>query len=62
MNNAKRAVVRTRKFVRDHKVAIAVTATAVTCIAINRMALKQHDDFLREHGLYDEFYAMTDED
>lgn len=50
-----------KNFVADHKTALAVTATAAICIAINRMVLKQHDDFLREHDLYDAFHTMTEE-
>jgi hypothetical protein len=57
--NAKFAA--TKQFVAKHKVAIAVTTTAVLCLGINRMALKQHDDFLKEHNLYEEFYAPEDE-
>jgi len=29
-------------------------------IALNRLALVQHNEFLKEHGLYDEFYAPED--
>ena len=50
-----------KKFVADHKVAIAVTVTTAACLTLNRIALKQHNDFLKENGLYDAFYAL-DED
>lgn len=46
-----------RDFVERHKVAIAVTATATACLVLNRIALRQHDEFLRDHDLYDEFYT-----
>lgn len=46
-----------KKFVKKHKVAIAVTVTALTCLTLNRLALRQHDNFLKERGLYDEFYT-----
>lgn len=53
--SAKNVVVR-------HKTKIAVTAavvaTATVSIALNRSAIKQHDDFLKEHDLYDKFYAV----
>jgi hypothetical protein len=49
-----------KKFVADHKVAIAVVATATAVLAIERVGFKQHDDFLKEHGLYEEFYAQID--
>jgi hypothetical protein len=45
-----------KKFVEKHKVAIAVVSTAGTCLYLNRIALKQHDDFLKEKDLYNEFY------
>lgn len=61
MNQLKKAVATSKKFVADHKVAIAVTATAVTCLAINRLALKQHNEFLKEHDLYDSYYALDEE-
>jgi hypothetical protein len=54
------AYLRTRKFVADHKVAIAVVATAAVAVAISRVALNQHNDFLKENGLYEQFYAIED--
>lgn len=50
-----------RNFVRKHKVAIAVTATVLVMGGINRLALKQHDEFLKEKNLYDEFYTLEEE-
>lgn len=50
-----------RNFVNRHKVAISVTATAATCLVLNRIALRQHDEFLKEHDLYDEFYFPENE-
>lgn len=49
-----------KKFVADHKVAIAVTATALVCLKLNRMALADHDNFLKEHDLYEKFYTAED--
>jgi hypothetical protein len=50
-----------KNFVIRHKTKIAVTAavvaTATASIALNRSAIKQHDEFLKEHDLYDKFYA-----
>ena len=51
-----------KKFVIAHKVAFAVTGVASLMYIINRLAIGQHDTFLKEHGLYDAFYALTDED
>lgn len=62
LQNVKNAANRTKKFVDDHKVAIAVVATSIVWIGINRMALSDHDNFLKAHGLHDEYYALTDEE
>lgn len=50
----------TQSFVRKHKTAIAVTATVIVCAVISKKGMQQHDDFLKEHGLYEEFYAQVD--
>jgi len=47
----------TKNFVVKHKTKIAVAATAVTCLAVNRSSLAQHNELLKEHGLYDAFYT-----
>lgn len=47
----------TKKFVREHRVAIAVVGTSIAWIAIMQRAMKQHNDFLKEKGLYDEFWT-----
>jgi len=48
--------------VQRHKVAITVVVTSIAWITMNRLALKQHNDFLKENGLYDAFYAPTEEE
>lgn len=52
-------VARTQEFVADHKVAIAVTITAVTTTVVMAKlrggALKDHFEFLDERGLTDEY-------
>ena len=58
----KKTAARTKKFVNDHKVGLAFTAGASIGIVLNKFALKAHDDFLTEKGLYDEFYGPTDEE
>lgn len=55
-------ITRVKNFVERHKVAISVTTTAATCLVLNRIALRQHDEFLKEHDLYDTFYTPTDEE
>jgi hypothetical protein len=52
---------RFKSFVERHKVAIAVAATSTVWYGINRLALRQHDEFLKEHDLYDKFYTPEDE-
>lgn len=55
MNPAKNALVRTQKFVVDHKVAIAVTTTAAVGVVINRRTVRVYNAFLEQKGLLDEF-------
>jgi hypothetical protein len=52
---------RAKNFIERHKVAIAVGATAAVTLWIHRIALKQHEEFLAEHDLLDEFYTPEDE-
>lgn len=47
----------TKKFVAKHRVAIAVVGTAAVCLYLNRRALAMHDEFLKEHNLFTEFYT-----
>lgn len=47
-----------KNVVAANKVGIAVTVTAVTCMTVARLALKQHNDFLKEKGLTEEFYSL----
>lgn len=54
-NTIAKAAASATKFVQDHKVAIAVTATAATCLVVHRMALQSQMDFIKEKGLWDEF-------
>lgn len=51
-----------KKFWADNKGHILGTALVITttAVALQRVGLRQHDDFLKERGLYDEFY-VTDE-
>lgn len=62
MNAAKLAAARTKKFVSDHKVGIAVVTTAAVTTAVmiklNRTAVGQWNDFLTEHDLMDKFYNI----
>jgi hypothetical protein len=57
MNPAKRALTRTKEFVSDHKVAIAITATAVVCTVVHLKVIRNTNNRLTEMGVsLDEFY------
>lgn len=50
---------RVKAFVQKHKTKLLVSGLVVTTAStiIMKSGLKQHDDFLEEKGLYDEFYG-----
>jgi len=52
---------RAKNFVSRHKVAISVFSTASICLWLNRVALRDHDEFLKSKGLLDEFYTPTED-
>lgn len=60
MNAAKKTLARTKKFVVNHKTSIAaVTASAATAAVMLKTQAKvltQYHDFLKEKGLYEEFF------
>lgn len=45
-----------KEFVVKHKVAIAVTATTVVCYKLHMAIINQHNNFLKDHGLFEAFY------
>ena len=51
-----------KKFVSDHKVAIAVTATSFAWAALHRISVNQYETFLEEHDLLDEYWTVTDDE
>jgi hypothetical protein len=51
-----------KKFVVDHKVAIAVTVTTIVLSTVHVKVIANHNDFLEKHDLLEEFYAMNEED
>lgn len=61
MTRIKTAAISSKKFVNDHRVAIAVTITSIVCVAAHVAVIKVHNDFLEEKGLLDEYY-QTEED
>lgn len=46
----------TKKFVSDHRVAIAVTVTTSVLVALQIRNASILNDFLKEHDLFDEYY------
>lgn len=46
-----------KKFVARHRVAIAVTGTAIICLSLHRHSMQSFDAFLDEKGLTEEFYT-----
>jgi hypothetical protein len=57
MNAAKNTLARSRKFVSDHKVAIAVVATATACTVVRLKVIRNTNARLTEMGIsLDEFY------
>ena len=49
-----------KKFVSKHRVAIAVTATATLASVAHIAVIAQHNEFLKEHDLLDEYYNMDE--
>lgn len=56
MNTAKKVVRSTKNFVVEHKTAVAVIVTTLWLTKIGHDTVQAHDDFLKEHDLYETFY------
>lgn len=56
-------VARTVNFVRRNERRILITTTVVstTAAVVMRTGIKQHNEFLKEHGLFDQFYEIPTE-
>ena len=52
-----------KKFVAKHerKVLITTTVLSLTAAVTMKTGLAQHNAFLKEHGLYEQFYALTED-
>jgi hypothetical protein len=50
-----------KNYVADHKLDILTAAAVITVFAAMKTGLNQHDQFLKDHGLYEEFYKSDDE-
>lgn len=57
-----KAAAYTRKFIEDHKVAIAVIVTTLVAVKVNKIALKDHEDFMEKHGILELYYTQTDDE
>ena len=55
-----------KNFVRKHQVALACTATAVVtttlAVYLQKSAIEQRDEFLKEHNLLETYYAKLAEE
>lgn len=61
MDKIKKIAARSKEFVVDHKVGVAVVLTSAFWIKTMANTAKVHNDFLKEHGLYDEFYQTFED-
>lgn len=63
MNKTHNPVVTLANFVKrnERRILIATTVVSTTAAVVMRTGIAQHNEFLKEHGLYDQFYALTDE-
>lgn len=52
-----------REFYRrnERRILITTSVVGITGTVLMRIGLKQHNDFLREKGLYEEFYTPEEE-
>lgn len=59
----KEKLVSVKKFYAENRTIIGfgVVTTLVAAVATQQIALKQHNNFLKENDLYDTYYAMEDE-
>lgn len=45
----------------ERKILVTTTVVSTTAAVVMRTGIHQHNEFLKERGLFDEFYAITDE-
>jgi hypothetical protein len=57
LTSAKNTVARNKT-----KILVATTVVATGAAALMRIGIKQHNEFLKEKGLYEEFYKMDEND
>jgi hypothetical protein len=49
-----------RKYIADHKLEDRSADNEIIIVAAMYADLKDHDQFLKDHGLYEEFYNRED--
>lgn len=56
----KNRIVTAKNFVvrNERKILITTAVVTTTAAVVMRTGIKQHNDFLKENGLYDAFYAI----
>jgi hypothetical protein len=54
------AIASTKNFINKHKFAIGVTAGLTAGLALNKRNMNQVDEFLKEHGLYETYWAAEE--
>lgn len=59
MNKLARKTVNAKNAVVRNKNAIKLAAVTIPVIVVQARAIKQHNDFLRAHGLLDEYFAQA---
>ena len=42
----------------ERRILVTATVVSTTAAVVFRTGIHQHNEFLREHGLYDEFYSI----
>lgn len=45
----------------ERRILITTTVVSTTAAVLMRSGIAQHNEFLKEHGLYDQFYAIPNE-
>lgn len=58
----KNRIVTAKNFVvrNERKILVTTTVVATTAAVVMRTGIKQHNEFLRENGLFDKFYELVD--
>lgn len=62
MNKIQQKLVSTKNAIvaNQNKILKITVVTLAGAVTIQRIGLKQHDEFLKENGLYEEFYADSE--